>query len=74
MKDNYKIGDEVYLECYSSFGADATGRYPIKGIRTKYDPDTGKPHLEYKVDDNWYNSTDGSAATGPTAYYLEDIK
>lgn len=72
MKDSHQTGDELYIDCDSSMGASSCRFAPITEIRIKYDPDNGQPYPQYRVDGEWYDGTDGSPITGPTAFYLRD--
>lgn len=63
-------GDFVYLDCYSSMGASSRGINVVKAVKFKFDEDTGERYKLLKINDNWYDSRDG---TNESMYYIEPV-
>lgn len=72
MNKEYSKGDEVYVDCDSSFGASSCGIERVAEVRIKYDKDTGAPYQQIRVDDDWYDQRDGSPINIRSAYYIVD--
>jgi hypothetical protein len=67
-----EVGDQVYLDCYTSMGASSAGNIPIIDILYKYDPDTG---IKFKVlvsdeGDRWDSRTGDSYDNSHCMYYI----
>lgn len=70
--DNIKIGDEVYVACYSSTGASSEGNQTVANIETKYDGGTGKAFHIICIGNHLFDGRNGSAINAPTMYYIQD--
>lgn len=69
------VGDEVYLDCYSSMGASSTGRTKVLDVAYKYDADTGARFKILKVHNKWYDTRNGKVYPSSSwMYFIEDIK
>lgn len=70
----HEIGDEVYLDGYTSFAQQNGGVMKIDNIDSRFDEITGEKFLIYLVGGIWYDSRDGSCYKDEKSmYYIEDI-
>ena len=70
--DNIKVGDEVYVECYTSMGASSEGNQTVTELKTKYDEDTGKPYNVICLGKHKFDGRDGGAMNSPTMYFIAE--
>lgn len=70
--ENIKVGDEVYVDCYTSMGQSSTGYRPVTKIKTKYDEDTGEPYNVIHVAGGTYDGRDGSATKDSSMFYIAE--
>lgn len=70
--DNIKVGDEVYVGCYTSMGASSEGNQKVTELKTKYDEDTGEPYTVICLGDHKFDGRNGGAMNSPTMYYIDD--
>ena len=70
MKADYRIGDEVYIGCYSGHGT--PGWSLITDIQLRYNEITGNPYTILICENFQFNADTGDVIKGPTAYYLTD--
>jgi len=73
LKD-IEIGDTVYVDGMSSFCASSAGEEKVTNVKTKYDEDTGEPYKVICCGNHHFDSRDGWAIKGPSAYYIEPIE
>lgn len=67
-----KIGDEVYIDCFSSMGSSSCGDIKITDVVIKYDSDTGEPFNVIITDEDAWDSRTGLNYTNPNyMYYIE---
>lgn len=67
-----KIGDNVYMDCFSSMGSSSCGNIEITDIVTKYDPDTGKSFNVIITGEDAWDSRNGMSYTNSNCmYYIE---
>ena len=76
MKNIKSVGDEVYLDSYTSMGQSslAQGVYPntIEKVEFRYDEYTGEKFPVYLVLDAWYDGRNGNCYSNKNSiYYLE---
>ena len=73
-KDNWhlaKVGDEVYMDCYSSLGSSSAGYYDITEVSYKYDENTGEKFKVIHTEDKMWDSRDGEPYKNPNSmFYL----
>lgn len=55
---NVKVGDSVYIDCYTSLGG-GVGWDKIKEVKTVFEKETGNPYKIIKVDNHWYRIDTG---------------
>ena len=67
---DFKIGGEVIVDCYTSFGTMSTEI--ITDIQLKYDQDTGEGYRIICIGDHHFDSRTGEALTPPLMYYIGD--
>ena len=68
-----KVGDKVYMDCDSSFGASSTGFFKIEEVKYKHDEDTGEKYPIYRLEDDedWFDGRTGFPYNDDhSAYYL----
>lgn len=66
------VGDQVYVDGYTSMAQQNADWETIEKIKTKYN-DTGVEFQIYKVGDEWYDSRDGSCFSNPKSMYYLDL-
>ena len=72
--EDSKVGNLVYKECYTSMGASSTGKTIVEEIDNKWDVNTGEKFVILKVDDEWYDTRNGSCFSNPNSmFYIESI-
>jgi len=64
----FKVGDSVYIECYTSMGSG--GNDKVTKITKKYDEDTGKPYNVIWCGSHGFDARSGDAITEPYMYYI----
>lgn len=70
--EDSKVGNLVYLECYTSLGASSTGKKIVEEIGYRYDVNTGDKFTVLRVNDDWYDSRDGTCFSNlKSMFYLE---
>ena len=75
MKKTKKVGDKVYIECYTSMGQSSTGYYEIKEVDYKFDSDTGEKFPVYRVEEkDWFDGRDGSSYNNKESMYYIDLE
>lgn len=65
-----KVGDKVYVECFTSMGAGSNGEQTVTKITKKYDEDTGKPYRVIWCGTHGFDSRDGHAITVPLMFHI----
>lgn len=65
-----KVGDKVYVECFTSMGAGSDGERTVTKITKKYDEHTGTPYKVIWCGKQGFDSRDGDAITGPTMFHI----
>ena len=76
MKKQYKVGEEVYLECYTSMGSGSNGYEIISDVDHRYDAKTGEKFPVYEVNEKWYDGRSGVCYSHPKFMFgicLDDI-
>lgn len=75
MNKELKVGDEVWIDGYTSFAQQNTQEEAeIEKIEYRFDEVTGERFPIYFVRDNWYDSRDGSMYKNDNGmYYIEDL-
>lgn len=71
MKD-LKVGDKVWMGCYTSIGASSEGECTIEAVDYRYNQKTGEKYKVYKVGSSWYNEAGGDIEGG-SMYYIEEM-
>lgn len=67
-----KIGDEVYIDGYTSMAQQSARMSKIDDVQTRYDELTGKPFDIVLVDGDWYDTRDGGCHSNKDSmYYIE---
>ena len=70
--DNIKVGDDVYVACYTSMGASSEGTRTVTELEIKYDEDSGDPYTVICLGKHKFDGRDGGALNSPTMYYIAD--
>lgn len=71
MKD-LKVGDKVWMGCYTSIGASSEGESTIEKVEYRYDEMTGERYKVYKVGSDWYNQA-GCSLNKESMFYIEEM-
>lgn len=67
-----KIGDTVYMDCFTSMGATSAGDIEVTDIVIKYDVNTGIPfNVIITGEDAWDSRTGDSFTNSNCMYYIE---
>jgi hypothetical protein len=67
-----KIGDNVYIDGYTSMAQQNARTAKVDDIQTRYDELTGKPFDIVLVDGDWYDTRDGGCHSNKNSmYYIE---
>jgi hypothetical protein len=75
MKQDLKVGDNVYIDGYTSMAQQNSGVEKIEGVDHKFDVNTGEQFTIYLVNGSWFDSRDGGCFSNPNSmYYLEDYE
>jgi hypothetical protein len=70
--DNIKVGDEVYVDCFTSMGASSAGYTKVTKIETKYDVDTGEPYRVIKAGGRKFDGRDGNMTKSSGMFYIAE--
>lgn len=71
MKD-LKVGDKVWMGCYTSIGASSEGESTIEEVEHRYYEKTGVKYKVYKVGSHWFNQTGGCISEN-SMFYIEEM-
>jgi len=71
LKD-IKVGDEVYVGCYTSMGASSEGNQTVTDVKVKFDEDTGEPYNVIYLGEHKFDTRNGGAINAPTMYYISE--
>jgi len=71
MKD-LKVGDKVWMGCYTSMGASSEGESTIEEVDYRYDEKTGSKYKVYKVGSDWFNEA-GCCLNKDSMFYIEEM-
>lgn len=73
MKEQLQVGDEVYVDGYTSMAQQNAENERIKEVRFKYDEESGERYPIYKVAGAWYDGRDGSCHSNKKSMYFIDL-
>ena len=68
--DNIKVGDEIYVDGYTSFCT--TGNRKVTKIKTRYDKKTGEQYRLICVSDHKFDGRNGAGRGSSMYFILED--
>lgn len=71
MSKKFKVGDYIWLNCYTSHGASSEGYITVTNIKYKYDEDTGDPYEVICFEDLEFNAETGESLTKSDMFYIE---
>ena len=70
--DNIKVGDAVYVECYTSMGESSEGDETVTELQTKFDEDTDDAYTVICIGDHKFDGRNGGAINAPTMYFIAE--
>ena len=66
-----KVGDVLYISCFTSMGASSEGDRVVTDVKVKYDENNGEPYDVICFDDHEFHGITGKALTNPSMYYID---
>ena len=68
-----KVGDEVYMDGYTSIAQQNAGKEEIKAIDYRFDEITGEKFPIFKINNDWFDGRDGSCYSNKNLMYYIDF-
>ena len=67
--ENKNVGDEVWIDGYTSMAQQNFGKRIITGIDYRFDETTGEKYKIIQIDNDWYDSRDGGCYSNKDSMY-----
>ena len=71
FRRKFKVGDMVYISCYTSMGASSEGDQKVTEIKVRYDHISGQAYDVICFGDHEFHGITGEPIKGPTMYYID---
>lgn len=72
MNKEIKVGDEAWIDGYTSIAQNNFGKVVIEEVKDQFDKDTGEKFQVVRIDSAWFDTRDGSCYSNPSSmYYIE---